>query len=432
MRILIVDSFRQTTPLALLSAKLAAAGHEVATVLPMANSAAEPAPLFGTANAIALGEDGWALIPYGDTTHNGANAERANGLAEVKGKPGVIQRFTPERAQAMANAFHSLRGKIKRAVVGMDIYKGHPDCAAFANLFPDKSPRGAIADMQARPEGLAFKPVLNERGVADVEDGWDHFSPFWFGECTGEEHGIKIYEPVRLKSIGLVGGAGSGRIRGNIPGLSLVNADPLSATMKKELIQLLALLGITVPPETAETPEAFAPFLADAKTKVEGMKPKADLDKAEGELAAANARIATLQGEHATALVNAKAEGENALKAFRTGAAGVVVTAAIAAGRIPAAERETQLTALANASDFAAAATALAAKPAKLPTGSRLGDLGASGKEQAGRQEQLLGLVNAEMEKNGGDYEKAFTTVEASAAGKAILSAMKRPEAAAK
>lgn len=405
-------------------------------LLALANAVQPTATALANVATLAIGQDGWAVIPYGDTTHCGANAEKANGYDEVKDKPVIIQRFTPARAEALANSFHSLFGRIKRAVVGLDVYKGHPDCEAFANIFRDKAPRGVIADMQARPDGLALKFVLNRQGAADVAAGWSHFSPYWHAEETGIEGKHRVLEPVRLNSIGLVGAPGSGLMRGNIPGLSLVNADPLSATMKNELIQLLALLGITVPPETAETPEAFAPFLATAKTTIADLKPKAELDKVEadkakveGELAVANARVTSLQGEHATALANARTQGETALKTFRTGAAGALVTVAIAAGRVPAAEREAQVTALANAADFTAAATALATMPAKLPTRSRLGDLGQTGKEQGGRQEQLLGLVNAHMATANCDYDTAWNAVTATEQGKALVGAMKRPEA---
>lgn len=394
-------------------------------LLALAN-AADDLPLLGIANAITIGEDGWVVIAYGDTLHNGANAERANSLDEVKGKPGVIQRFNRARAEAMANAFHSIRGRIKRAVIGMDVYKGHPDCAAFANLFPDKSPRGTIADMEAREDGLALRLVLNERGATDVDAGWDEISPFWYGTPAGEENGRKIYEPSVLKSIGLVQ-------KGNMPGLSLVNADPASlSAMKNELIKLLALLGITVPAETAETPEAFAPFLADAKTKLEAMMPKADLDKveagktkAEGELAAANARILQLTADHTAALANASAEGETKVKALRTQAATAVITAVIAAGKLPAAKRDEQVTALANAADFTAAATALANATPVLPTDSKLSGLGENGKDQQSRQGQLLALVNAHMGTAKCDYDTAYTHVCASPAGKAIIETMK-------
>lgn len=389
-------------------------------LLPLANTAVEDAPLLGVANAFTLGDDGWALIPYGDSLHNGANAERANGLAEAAQSPGVIQRFTRERAVAMAEAFHSLRGKIKRAIIGYNLYKGHPDCAAFANFFRDKSPRGTIADIEARDTGLALKIVLNEQGAADVEAGYREFSPFWLGTPTGQdEQGRKIYEPTLLKSVGLV-------TKGNIPGLSLVNADPATLTpMKNALIQLLALLGITVPPETAD--DAFAPFLDQAQQAVAAMKPKVEM---ETELAAANTRVATAESALATAqtaLANAQTDHTTALANVRTAAATAVVSAAIATGKIPAAERETQLAALANAADFAAAASALSAKQPTLPTGSRLGDLGAQGKGQQSRQQQLLALVNAHMETAKVSYDAAFAHVTASPAGKALVDAMQKP-----
>jgi hypothetical protein len=396
-------------------------------LLALANSATQP--VLGLANDLTIGADGWALIPYGDSLHNGANAERANSLDEVKGKPGVIQRFTRERAVGMANVFHSFTGKIKRAVIGMDVYRGHPDCAAFAKLFPDKSPRGTIADLQARDDGLALKIVLNERGAADVESGFNQFSPYWMGAHVGEENGRQIYEPALLKSIGLVP-------KGNIPGLSLVNAAPdtfsenQTTTMKDQLIALLALLGITVPPETAD--DAFAPFIDQAKA---ALKPKIE---AEAELPAANAKmvaaqtaltetVAAAKADKETALANAKTETEATVKTLRTAAAQAIVTSVIAAGKLPAAKRDEQVVALANAADFGAAALALANTKPVLPTSSRLSELSQTGKDQQSRSEQLLGLVNAHMATAKCTYDEAFAHVSASDAGKAITAAMKKP-----
>lgn len=409
---------------------LFSAGVGSSLILRLANSA-EPGPLaLANAAGIELDADGWALIPYGDTHHNAHDGRKAPG-AEVPEalRKGVIQRFSRENAEAMAKDFGSLLGRIKRAVVGLPVFKGHPDAPRFANFFRDKTERGTISDMQVTDAGLRLRPVLTEKGAEDVESGWSQFSPYWDLKFSGANSadGLPVYEPFKLHSIGLVP-------RGNMPGLSLINADLLSPTMKNELIALLALLGITVPPETAD--DAIAPFIEQAKTKIaeaNTAKTKAETDlvtanqaktKAEGDLATANASIETLKAAQISA-ANAHAE---ALKTERRERAVVVVGQAVAEGRVLAAEKDAQILALANAADFAASAAALAALPKKMKTQSAIGDLAQTGREQTDRQTQFLSLVNAKMDAPEIKalaphlrYDAAFTAISATEEGKALL-----------
>jgi hypothetical protein len=397
--------------------------------LRLANTATHAPANLGLVNvaSIELDADGWATIPYGESHHNAQDGRSAPGDETPDAlKNGVIQRFTRENAETFAADFKSFLGRIKRAVVGHPVFKGHPDAPRFANIFRDKTERGTISDMEVTDAGLRLRPVLTTQGAADVASGWNQFSPYWDLKFAGvNAAGLPVYEPFKLHSIGLVP-------RGNIPGLSLVNADPLFLTMKKEIIELLALLGITVPPETAD--EAMASFLAQAKTKIGDLKPKAELDtavaaktKAEGDLATANASIETLKGEKIT-LANSHAE---ALKAERKERATVIVAAAVADGRIAAAEKDAKILTLANAADFTAEADAIAKLKPTLKTKSNLGDLGNQGRDQTDRQTQFLSLVNAHMEKTGEkDYDAAYQAVENSDAGKALVAAMTKPGSA--
>src|SRR5690606_19190474 len=177
---------------------------------PLANEAPDDAePLIGLSNTLgdSLTADGWAVIPYGDTLNRRGDGE-------------YVQRFGRPEAEAMVAHFRSTWSKIKRALRGMPIYRGHPDQAdqikrerdrekdparrnrltALVNeveaRYPDKTVYGTIADMEARDEGLALKPVLTDAGVALVnEAGLSSFSPHWLARTLDDEGGRSVRAP---------------------------------------------------------------------------------------------------------------------------------------------------------------------------------------------------------------------------------------------
>ncbi len=176
--------------------------------------------LVGFCNAAEIGEDGWTLIPYGEWPH-------AEG----------IQKFGLDQAKAIVNSFKSTWGRFKRAVIGLPVYKGHPDLRGLENEYPDKTEYGQVADMEARPEGLAIKQILSAAGAALVEKGMRFISPHWLANEGGERNGIKVYLPASMKSVGLTN-------RPNIPNKSLVNSKSVQ-TMKPELFAaIIALLQL--------------------------------------------------------------------------------------------------------------------------------------------------------------------------------------------
>jgi hypothetical protein len=387
----------------------------------------------GLANDVTIGADGWVVIPYGDSRHSGkegrigGEAERTPEQIEAE-QSGVVQRFSREDAVALVNDFKSTWGRLKRAVVGLPVFKGHPDAPRFAARFPDKVPRGTIADMEARADGLALRPVLTEQGAADVEAGHKFVSPYWLGRHVGDEAGRKIIAPFKLFSLGLVP-------RGNIPDLSLVNAADApcdSVTMKETLRKFLAsigLSGVTTPPENADE-TALANSLDTAATAINTLK--TEKQKAGEDLAAAQARVTALEGEKLALANSVETEktrataAETSLKVVRTTAAKRVVGAAVKAGKISAADSTAQETALTNAADFEAEAARIDALKPALRTATQLGDLGRQGKEQQGRSQQALALVNSYMEGNGCDYDTAFNAVQADPKHAALFSGMKR------
>ncbi len=250
----------------------------------------------GFTNAAEIGADGWTIIPYGEWPHSQG-----------------IQQFAREQADAIVDNFKSGWARFKRAVIGLPVFKGHPDLRGLENEYPDKREYGQIADMEARPEGLAIKQVLSAAGAALVEAGHRFISPHWLANEVGERNGVKIYKPVLMKSVGLTN-------RPNIPNKSLVNtADADSKSMNKDLwLALILTLGLkplsNSAEATAEQVEGHvkseidamktrptAETLANERTTVLTLTQRAE--KAEAELKTTKTSLT----EAATALANAQA-----------------------------------------------------------------------------------------------------------------------------
>lgn len=381
-------------------------------------NAADTTDFLGLANELTIEPDGWALIPYGDSEHSGADGRNLANASGEKPKP-ILQRFDRAAAEAIVADFKSTWSRIKRAVVGQPIYKGHPDAPRFAKRFPDKTPQGTIADMEVRDRGLALRPVLTAEGAQLVErDGWSAFSPYWPSRPIGEENGKRVFSPYRLISIGLLPPG-----RENIAGLSLANAaePPLSTAMNEKLKKFLISIGLSVAEDADETALANAIDLASTAhetLKTEKASLASQVSTLTTDLAAANQAK-----DSAVALANAK-EGElsaatTKLTAERTARAKLVVLGAVKAGRVAINAVDTETLALANAADFDAAATALAARRVTLPAQSRLGTLPIAGRGEQDRTTTVLHLVNAKMEEapfkalpEGERYDKAFIAVK--------------------
>ena len=402
---------------ALVQQRLAALGAPDVQVLALANEA-EPEKLsvIGLANALDLDEQGWALIPYGSSMHSGKDGLTAKPAVE---KMGVIQHFTREDAVALVNDFKSTWSTIKRAVVGLPVFKGHPDAPRFASRYPDKSPRGSIADMEVRDNGLAFKPVLTPQGAADVEGGLSQFSPYWLLKKTGEEAGRVVAAPFKLISVGLVE-------KGNIPGLSLVNADePDFSHMKPQLLALLTLLGKA--PAADATDDQIIAAANEAPALITGaLAAQTELATVEKDLAALTSAKADLETKN-LALANNVETATAALKTERAARAAVVVEVAIASGRVTPAEKDATILSLVNAADFTAEENRIAALKPKLKTAPGAFQLSKQRTPEGDASTTVLSLVNERIEKNGEDYATAFVAVQTDPKHAALFSGMKQP-----
>jgi|GEM_PF-863991 len=447
------DSFCARKPLQALQGQgLGAVAPQIygpTPVLGLANTdETEPARFLGLANEFILEADGWALIPYGESRHSGKDGRQPDqiGAANAKdsAKP-VIQRFDRASADDLVVDFNSPLSRFKRFVVGLPIFKGHPDAPRWAKHFPDKMPRGTISQMEATDRGLRLKPVLTEQGAELVtKEGWSAFSPYWRSIFKEMRDGVAIYSPDKLWSLGLLPPG-----RENISGLSLANAaepqpgdsleNPVNENhMNPLLIKILAAMGVTVAANATEAQVApsvdqVCGILAAANAKeTELTTLKADKVRLEKEVAD-NAAAGVL------ALANAKTEletratkAETALKNERAARAKLVVVGAVKSGRVSAAELDAQSLALANAADFDAAVALIEKLPRKLKTQSTVGGLGKDNKEGQSRHQTVLNLVNARMETPEikalpaeQRYDAAWSAVEKDPAHAAIFEAMK-------
>jgi len=371
-----------------------------------------------------LGEaaaDGWVRIAYGEHTHDQG-----------------IQRFGRAQADEMVGYFKNGWNRLKRAVAGLPIFNGHPDLAdqlrkqrtALANdaqravldrriaeldrQYPDRREYGAIADMQARDDGLYLKPVLPPAGEALVNSGKNRFSPHWLAKAIGTERGRTVYAPVFLLSIGLTD-------RPNIADTSLINSQP-EIMNKKLLIQLLAALGRT-PLANEATDEQINTELTAALPAAAALaqRPEATAlaneqtarTTAETQLNEAKTKLTTAE----TALANERTAHAATVKARNE----ALVGEAIKAGRITEANKTVWLGRLER--DFATESVALANETGTMKTTPRTGDLGTRTQPNAA-SEQFTALVNEALPKHGNNWQKAWTAVGTTAKGKELLKKM--------
>jgi hypothetical protein len=277
------------------------------------------------------------LAQYGDWTNSV--------YEKLKGKTvehtGAVQRFGRTEADKIVASFKGTFAKLKRAVTGgtadMPIYEGHPDEPSFAaNGHDNLEVYGHVTDLEARADGLYGLVNWASGANALLSSGKLFFSPRWLmrADTAGQ-----VWHPFRLLSFGLTP---TPAIFGNA-----ANAEPTNNMTPEELKLLLAALGLA---ETATPADAIAKAKALAETKTEAEP-----------VTAANALLATEKAAHEATkgkLTTAEASAANARKLF----ADAVVDRALGEGRVLAANKEQEVTALIGATDLAVAANALLTK----------------------------------------------------------------------
>jgi hypothetical protein len=352
-------------------------------------------------NEVAVGADGWAqLAPFGDYPGQ-AMLRQPDGA--IKTFP-AIQRLDRAAADLMVARFKSPWHRLKRYFTGCHIYAGHPDVPAFANDYPDKSPKGMIVDLEARADGLFCKPVFTTEGSELVESRrLRAFSAYWSAREIGGQPGpggrfLKLYRPDFLKSAGLTN-------HPNLPVHLLNEAQPrtTSPVKKQILLDFLAAQGITLANEAPD--DQITAALRQLGERVSA---------ADSTLAARGLELESLRSELANE---------------RQAHIATVLDGAVAAGRITAVQRPDWAARL--GADFANAAAALGRLAPALKTKALTLDFGGRKAEIANvgeRRDALETLIRAEMAGNGGDYDRAFASVQK--ANPALFAAMKQPQPA--
>ncbi|MDB6110225.1 MAG: hypothetical protein JWR69_1975, partial [Pedosphaera sp.] len=372
-------------------------------------NAADDAEMVVFANEVSVEADGWAhLAPFGDFPGKGVLKNKDGTVVEFK----AIQRMDRQAAEDMVKKFRSPWGKVKRYVTGCWILNGHPDMANAGTKYPDKTPKGMIADLEVRDNGLYCLPVFTEEGKQMVNNNKLFFSGRWSSDPVGEENGKKVYRPDQLKSAGLCDWP-------NLP-VHFVNdkasqetTDPTTDNMKKEIITFLAAHGIEFAndAEDAKVLEALKGIGTKAKTaatlEVEKVQWANDRQSLTATITARDGTIATLTTDRDAHKTNFANERGLRIKGLLDGA--------LTAGTITAAERPDWERRLSDQVNFANEAEALGKTKAAIKTTTVMEKTGERKVEIANaaqRGEALQQLVREEMATNGGNYDAAHATVQ--------------------
>ncbi len=296
-------------------------------------------------NEVHIDDRGWAVIPFGDWPHEMG-----------------MQKFQREQAEEIATGFNNLAGRFRRAVVGLPIFKGHPDhpVAAIANQYPDKEEKGQIAAVEVRSNGLALKLILSNAGAELVRKGWKFISPMWIGNLISKAgEAFRTYAPTELRSVGLV-------VKPNIPSPSLANAASAANQNKTMNPETLKLLGLAAD----ASPEAIATAVKALKDREGALANDAALlVTTKGELTALQGKVAVLENA-ATADKTTITETRTTLANERKARIGDHVAAAIRTGRCTEAEKPTWTSRL--EANFEAESAVLANAAPKVKTASEI------------------------------------------------------------
>ena len=162
-------------------------------------------------NSPGLAEDGWCLIaPFGEWPKTRVYREGGR-VREQK----FVQVLDDVAAEALLAKEHSLFGRLKRAFIGVPVFKGHGD---LAEVDPqaiagggDKIKLGVVDQIRKGARGLEAHFALDAEGAAAVGAGWKFPSSFWYVRPMGSAAGSRQQEatgaircrPFKLISVAL-------------------------------------------------------------------------------------------------------------------------------------------------------------------------------------------------------------------------------------
>jgi hypothetical protein len=349
-------------------------------------------------NEAAMDEDGWALIaPFGE--HPKTRFVKKNGAVH---RENFIQVLDEQSAGQLLARENSLFRRIRRAVIGIPVYKGHPDLGDYSpetggGAGERKEIIGTIDKIRKSARGLEAHFILTPAGADAVErEGCKYPSALWYVQPVGRRGGAVLARPFKLLSAGLTA-------HPNISGVeSLANARHAGPTQEP------------ITPEEPEMKLIAGWLLANGVTLANADNPaESQILQALQDLHASAAGEAAVMGNENTDLKSqisnlkssaAALENEQtARKAERKGRAQAVVDLAIARGKLAVAERPARVQALENTADFDRDSAALLGSAARFKTtgsaesGKILANHGAAGDAR----EEYCAAVERHMKEKG-------------------------------
>lgn len=334
------------------------------------------------AAANAAGQDG-ALVFQRIAPYCDAPLTQADGTT-------LIQRFTPDAARRMVEAFGKGVRRLLEWLPGvgtaaLPCYHGHPDHAEAApEDAADTRVYARVERLEARDDGLwaLLRKTPELERLKAALGGRLEISPRWLCEPAGDG----VFTPVRLISLGFVR-------RGNLPNADAVNElnniHPKKNTMNEEMIGKLAeVLGVE-PDAAVKDPALLIAAAAEIKAQAKpAPEDGANEEDDDGGEAGVPVRADPEGGKPAPAAQAqpedpAKKDAANA-KAMCRFVAEQAIANAFNEGRITAAQIPA-FRALLQA-DFANAMSALASLPKALNAGAGLAERAAKTAGQARRK----------------------------------------------
>jgi hypothetical protein len=327
------------------------------------------------ANEAALDQDGWALIaPFGE--HPKTRFVKKNGIMQ---REVFIQVLDHQSADQLLARENSLFRRIRRAVVGIPVYKGHPDLGDYS---PETAAGGAkkeiigtIDKVRKTERGLEAHFVLTPAGADAVErEGCKYPSALWYVQPAGRRGGAVLARPFKLLSAGLTA-------HPNISGVeSLANARHAGPTQdppptQEPDMKLIAgwLLANGATLANADSPAESEVLAALQKLHASAAGGAAALGNENFTLTSENAdlkaRLSNLQS-NAAALENENGALKSQAAVNRSRRAAAVVDLAIARGKLAVSERPARLLSLENSADFEREAAVLLDSAARFKTAS--------------------------------------------------------------
>jgi hypothetical protein len=357
-------------------------------------------------NENEIDADGWALIaPFGEHPKTRLFRDSSAGGAIREQK--FIQVLDNASADSMMAKENSFFRTLKRALIGIPVYKGHGDLndadpKAVANE-KQKIKLGVVDQIRKGARGIEAHFALDNDGAEAVAAGWKFPSAFWWVLPNGKRDDAILAKPFKLISVALTPYP-------NISGVeSLANArsqierehQPNTTPDMKLIAGFLIANGVALANAENPTETQVLDALKTVLTSKAG-----EVTALGNEKQTLTGKITGLEGEkttltqRATTAETALENERNTHKAAVKLMAGVVVDEAIRLGIKTVADRDGAITSLANSADFAKDADALL-KTKPVHKTDRSG-LDMSGKQQAALSNEAQALQN--------EYNAAFQT----------------------